>query len=67
MEKPTEKGFSRHVAWIPSKFAMLGKILRIDGYGDGWEVVSAGKNAISFDEANQASQMHKKTRKASDI
>ena len=67
MEKPTEKGFMRHVAWIPKQFAVIGKILRIDGFGDGWKVCSNGTAEISFDEANSRSQLHKKTRKASDV
>ena len=67
MEKKTAKGFSKHTAWIPTKFAKVGKYIQIDGHGDGWQVTTAGTVETNQEQADKASQMHKKTRKASDI
>ena len=58
---------SHQMAWIPEQFAVVGKFLKIKAE-NGWEVVgvSDGKSR-SAAEANEASQLYKKTRKASDV
>ena len=63
---------SNHMAWIPEAFANVGKFIKIklddDNWQDGWEVVGAcGDVKKNSEEANAASQLYKKTRKASDI
>lgn len=59
------------MAWIPEQFANVGKFIKIkkdDGsWDDGWEVTYASENKLDAASADQASQMYKKTRKASDI
>lgn len=61
-----------HMAWIPEKFAVVGKYIKIknsdDTWDDGWEVTGACSDVKkNSEEANAASQLYKKTRKASDI
>ncbi len=34
-----KKGNMSHVAWIPSKYAKIGKVLNVEGQ-DGWEVIN---------------------------
>jgi hypothetical protein len=60
------------MAWIPEKFASIGKFIKIkkddDSWEDGWKVVGACLDVKkNSKEANDASQLYKKTRKASDI
>lgn len=60
------------MAWIPEQFAILNKFIKIkleNGlWQDGWPVVGGvGGMTRSAAEANDASQLYKKTRKASDI
>lgn len=61
-----------HMAWIPEKFAILDKFIKIkndDGsWQDGWKVVGVGDKVVkTAKEADEQSQLYKKTRKASDI
>ena len=56
-----------HIAWIPSEFAQVGKVIDIDGLGKGWTVTVATNHKIDNKAADSMSQMYKKTRKASDI
>jgi len=52
-------------SWIPSKFAKIGKIVKLRGE-DGWEVIEVyGKS--NSKEVNKRSQDHKHQRKASDV
>ena len=67
MQKPCEKGMKEHVAWIPKQFAVVDKIIDIDWYGKGWKVISASTVEKTAKEADNMSQMYKKTRRASDI
>ena len=68
MKKPSANGMREHIAWIPKQFAVKGKIIDIDGYGKGWEVVfDGGDNELSAKNDDAMSQMYKKTRRASDI
>ena len=54
------------VAWIPEKFAVEGKFLRI-GDSNGWKVETVGAISQTSQENNERSQDYKRTRKASDI
>lgn len=58
------------MAWIPEKFAIKGKFLKIkknDIWDDGWEVIGFSEAVMSAKEADEHSQLFKKARKASDI
>lgn len=62
-----QKNNFHHMAWIPEKFAVKGRIIRIEE-DDGWEVVGVSDGVVkSAKEADAQSQLYKKTRKASDI
>jgi len=62
-----QKGDKHHMAWIPEKFAVIGKFIKIHE-DDGWEVKGdGGGGKITAKEADELSQLYKKTRKASDI
>ena len=54
------------VAWIPEKFAIVGKYLRI-GDDNGWKVEIVSSVTQTDQENNERSQDYKRTRKASDI
>ena len=67
-----QKGETHHMAWIPEKFAIIGKFIKIkkddDTWDDGWEVKGNGGDTVkSAKEADELSQVYKKTRKCSDI
>jgi hypothetical protein len=67
-----KKRDSHHMAWIPTQFANIGKFIKIkqdDGsWDDGWEVIGDGGGLTrSAKDADEGSQLYKKTRKASDI
>lgn len=56
-------------SWIPEKFAVRGKILKLKENGeweDGWEVVSVGSR-LDSKAVNAASQYYKKHRQGTDI
>lgn len=59
------------MAWIPTKFAVLNKFIKIKKddktWEDGWEVIGVCEGTKTAVEANINSQLYKKTRKASDI
>lgn len=58
MEKPTATGKLVHTAWIPSRYAHVGKVLQLkfdtlggEGTWDGpWTVVSAGGSVRTMTE-----------------
>ena len=60
-----ERNGSHHMAWIPEKFAILEKYIKIkqddESWQDGWQVkgISDGVKKTAT-EANEASQGHKK-------
>jgi hypothetical protein len=61
-------GKAQDVAWIPGQFAEIGKILKIDGYKNGWivsEVFETEKKTRK--EVNVKSRDYLKQREASDI
>jgi len=60
-----QRGSYRKMAWIPKKFAVRKKVLKIKGE-DGW-VVQATHSVMEQTELLERSQDYKRTRKASDI
>jgi len=56
-------------SWIPEKFAIVGKVLKLKENGeweDGWEVFKVGTR-LDSKTVNENSQLHKKHRKDCDI
>lgn len=69
MTKKTSLGFSQHVAWIPEKFAKVGRWLKlkIDGvWVNHWRVKETWGRKKA-DAVIEDSQDHKHQREASDI
>jgi hypothetical protein len=65
------KGNSHQTCWIPEKYAVVGKYVKIknnDEWEDGWKVLES-YNQTKLEESvlNERNQDYKKTRKASDI
>ena len=59
-------------SWIPEKFAIKDKIIKLENretgkWTDGWRIVIIGLKRRESKEVVERSQDHKKTRKASDI
>lgn len=69
--KKIPEGEKHQTSWIPSEFAVEGKILKLrdsDGAWDnGWKVAKAGSHEVDHEEVNEMSQLHKRQRRASDI
>jgi len=69
LEKKTQTGVSEQVSWIPSRYAVVGRILELkegESWDNGWQVISAGAEqdgAYLIDR----SQDYKRTRSASDV
>lgn len=67
LEKPTTSGTLRRVSYIPSKFAVLNKIIKVkeddDTWNDGWTVTSVG-NKVSEDLLPDSHAMIKSHRNA---
>lgn len=57
---------TKQVAYIPAKYAILGKYLRI-GDDNGWKVETVSSHFQTSEENNVRSQDYKHTREASDI
>jgi len=66
LRRPTKDGTEETVAFLPEKFAVKGKWLKI-GDINGWQVVSASGRKLSATTVNANSQDYKKTRRASDV
>lgn len=64
-----EKGTTHKVAWIPAKFAVLGKVIDLNEYGewsDGWTVMWVSKGQPQgFIEARERD--YRKQRLVSDV
>lgn len=63
------RGPARQVAWIPEKFAVAGRFLRLTEAGvteDGWQVTGVGARMAEA-IVRERSQDYKHTRQASDI
>jgi hypothetical protein len=70
LRKKTERGYTEHVAWIPEKFAVQNRMIKIkmDGeWDDGWQVVGAGGSAMSEKYLLARERDFARQRKASDI
>lgn len=50
LTKPTENGVLQTVSWIPEKYAVVGRSLRLknrsDEWEDGWNVAEAGETRL---------------------
>lgn len=55
------------ISWIPEKFAVLGKFLRLRDNDNGWEVVGVFEPALDESVVNESSRYHLKHRDATDI
>ena len=60
------KGNITQTSWIPEKFAVIGKFLRLEN-DNGWEVKAVSSIALNEETVNSNSRDYKRTRKASDI
>lgn len=60
------KGNASHTAWIPTKFAKIGKVLKIKGV-DGFVVEQCGDLVMPSSYIIKASDDYKKQRETSDI
>ena len=62
-------GICETIAWIPEKFSIKNKIIRIesDKINGNWKVIDVGERRKTFTEVNERSQDYKRTRLASDI
>ena len=65
LEKKTDKGVLVETAWIPEKFAIKHKYLKIK-QDDGWKVCSVGER-LSEAVVKERSRDYKKQRPASDV
>ena len=63
------RGSARQMAWLPEKFAVAGRFLRLTDAGvseDGWQVTGVGAQ-MAEETVRERSQDYKHTRRASDI
>ena len=63
------RGSAKQMAWIPAKFAVAGRYLKLTENGeaeDGWQVAGIGAR-IPAEDVRERSQDYKHTRQASDI
>jgi hypothetical protein len=65
------KDNKKRVAWIPSKFALVGKVIKIKDdngeWNDGWIVERASSNEVCEDYLVEHERDYKHQREASDI
>ena len=62
--------FWTHVCWIPEKYAIVGKVLRVkmyDGWQDGWVVMRVGSVSLTEEELAVRKDDHSHQREVSDI
>jgi len=64
--KDKENGQSYQTAWIPAKFSILGKVVKLKEE-DGWKIIAVGYCLQMSDYVDDRGQDYKRTRKASDI
>lgn len=63
------RGCSRQMAWIPEKFAVAGRYLKLTEGGiseDGWQVTGVGSR-MTQEDVRERGQDYKHTRRASDV
>ena len=61
-----KKGKQETTSWIPSKFAIPGKALKLSG-DDGWVVESVSREELTGDKLTLISREHTRHRKRTDI
>lgn len=61
-----EKNGTFQTSWIPEKFAIVGKFLKLKE-DNGWQVKIASSIALEEQIVNERSRDYTKTREASDI
>ena len=65
-----EKNGDLLTTWIPKKFAVVDKILKIkndDGWDNGWKVIKVGELLLNEESVASNSLDYRRTREASDI
>lgn len=72
LSKKTAAGMSETVTWLPEKFAIKGKVVKLredadSVWDDGWVVKSVGPQRKESKEVNERSRDYTKNREASDI
>ena len=63
------RGRARQMAWLPEKFAVAGRFLRLTEGGlseDGWQATGVGAQ-MAEETVRERSQDYKHTRRASDV
>jgi len=61
-----QRGGMIQTAWIPEKFAGVGKFVKICGE-DGWGVIYVGERRTPYSEVNERGRDYLRQREASDI
>jgi hypothetical protein len=71
LEKRIKETTAHTTAWLPEKYAEIGRFVRLkqsnNSWVDGWEVKSVSVHSKRSDEVAERSQDYKRTREASDI
>ncbi len=67
LSRPTESGQEVHVAWLPSQYATVGQLVKIDSMGDGYWRVDSTYEKKDGEYLDPKSRDHLKQRKASDV
>ena len=72
LSRPSDGGTAVTVGWIPAKFAVVGRIVRLKDpefgtWSEGWRVTSAGSATLAGQVLERQSRDYLRTRKASDI
>jgi len=70
LQKPLSDATTTRVAWIPEKFAVQGKYVKLkeqDRWEDGWQVISVGRQRRTKEDVQARSLDYKKQREGSDI
>lgn len=53
-----------HMAWIPTKFAVMNKFIKIKKddktWEDGWEVIAISQGTITVEDATETAKSNKK-------
>ena len=72
LERKTKKGYEVTTSWLPEKYTIKGRILKLQNrktgeWSDGWRVDLVGTLTKTKEEVIKRSQDYKNQRKASDI
>jgi hypothetical protein len=66
LKRRTSKGYAYTTSWLPIKFAILGKILKLKDI-DGWKVISVNDEERTQEQVNMLSREYLKHRNITDI